>query len=265
MAQISWQYFEGNGNLIDTATILNTRPKQQSSELTSTLQKQGFNVIEFPWMEIVPIEDISPQQIAQHNSAEIIIFISQNAVSHYFSLFTLPQQAVCASIGKATAQAIINHSGQYPAIYPQQGNDSEALLNHPQLKNVANKNICIVRGLNGREKLANELKGRGANVHYLEIYYRKAPKLEIKEIEILCQRHYINTILAFSSESLQNFEQQADLTQKMVFHDIPLMTIHAKIADFARRLGYTKTNIAYPTDNKSIGSQVKHLLNQDKS
>ncbi|WP_296815495.1 uroporphyrinogen-III synthase [Thiobacillus sp.] len=55
------------------------------------------------------------------------------------------------------------------------GQDSEAVLALPQLQAVAGRQVVIVRGVGGRALMADTLRARGADVHFMECYRRTCP------------------------------------------------------------------------------------------
>jgi uroporphyrinogen-III synthase len=159
--------------------VLVTRPAGQSGELVSAIEAAGGQCILFPVIEIVPR---SPQDIESdiHGLAppDIVIFISRNAVEHGLAW---SGNGAIAAVGPATAAAI-EASARVVDIRPASGFDSESLLAEPALSDVAGKTIRIIRGVGGRELLATTLRERGANVEYLEVYARRAPRYADEEI-----------------------------------------------------------------------------------
>ncbi len=87
------------------------------------------------------------------------------------------------TVGAATA-AILEAYGLDVA-YPEQGDDSEALLALPafeQALRVHDPKVLIMRGEGGREFLAERLRGQGVAVDYLELYRRRNAVLPRRRI-----------------------------------------------------------------------------------
>ena len=62
--------------------------------------------------------------------------------------------------------------------FPAEGDDSEALLELPALREAIARpdpRVLIMRGEGGRELLAERLRELGASVEYLELYRRELP------------------------------------------------------------------------------------------
>ena len=80
-------------------------------------------------------------------------------------------------MGAATAQVL--QAQGLKVDFSAQGDDSEALLALPHLREAMNRaatpRVLIVRGVGGRELLAGRLAEQGASVDYLELYRRNLP------------------------------------------------------------------------------------------
>jgi len=186
--------------------VLVTRPRAQATELVQAIEEKGGEVICFPAIEIVPRDQIEIAKDAAALAApDIAIFVSRNAVDH-----GLPHTAGAAkaAIGPATAAAI-RSAGQTVEINPDSdsGYDSESLLAAPALREVAGKQVRIIRGSKGRELLADTLRERGASVEYLSVYERKLPTVSselLAEVETAWRDGRIKAITVMSIATLKN-------------------------------------------------------------
>ena len=164
--------------------VLVTRPEHQSYELASAIEAAGGEVFHFPTIDIVG-RDISEigREFAELPEPDIVVFVSGNAA--VFGLATVKgKNTRIAAVGPATRSSI-ESVGVSVDIFPQNGFDSEHLLQHDDLQAVRDKNILIVRGKSGRELLADTLRERGANVHYLCVYDRVQHEPTLAEMENL--------------------------------------------------------------------------------
>ena len=184
--------------------VLVTRPRTQATELVNAIERQGGQAFCFPVIEIAPLD---PQVIrdaaAEQSPPDIVIFISRNAVEHGIRHTA---GALIAVIGPATADAV-RAAGRVVDIQPSSGYDSEHLLAEAALQDVAGKHIRIIRGSQGRELLAEELRARGATVDYLSVYERRLPAVDaetLAELERRWRQGNINVITVMSVESLAN-------------------------------------------------------------
>jgi uroporphyrinogen-III synthase len=79
------------------------------------------------------------------------------------------------------------------------------------LKDVADKNIRIIRGSAGRELLAEELTARGATVDYLSVYERRLPDVSEQTLADLESRWRSGGISFITVMSVQSFKNLVSL------------------------------------------------------
>ena len=161
--------------------MLVTRPEHQAGELLAAIEAASGSATAFPVLEIVstPANDLQ-RDVDALPPADIVIFVSANAVRAGFAAFA-DGAAKVAAVGPATARAI-QAAGGTVDIVPDDGFDSGHLLATPALQAVEGQSITIVRGQSGRELLAETLKHRGADVHYLGAYRRATRRIPEQDI-----------------------------------------------------------------------------------
>ncbi len=195
----------------EAPNILVTRAKSQAQPLIDAISARGWTCTQFPALEIVPLSEstISEQWQALPN-ADIVIFVSANAVNVAVPTIDLQTSSHIAAIGAQTSAAL-EAFGKTVAISPADGFDSESLLEHVALKaSLAGKEIVIVRGKGGREHLKTVLTQRGAQCHYLEVYERKLAKHEsehITDVRAALVEGRIDAVTVLSLETYQNLAQ----------------------------------------------------------
>ncbi len=184
--------------------VLVTRPRRQATELTEAINARGGSVIEFPVIEIVPHDQNAVATDAGDlHDPDIAIFVSSNAVRHGLDYSASARTAV---VGPATAAAL-ESAGRIVDIASVDGYDSEHLLAQAELQDVGEKHVRIIRGVGGRELLADTLRERGAIVDYLEVYERVAPDYpaeQLAELEQQWRAGAVNIVTVMSVESLAN-------------------------------------------------------------
>jgi uroporphyrinogen-III synthase len=240
------------------ARILVTRPVHQSENLCRLIEKQGGAAIRLPTIEIVACNDL-PRKITALKSPEQfqwLVFISANAVN-----FALPAisgkierftNARIAAIGRATAKAL-ESAGLSVDLLPEQGFDSEALLAMPQMHAVSGQRFLIVRGIGGREELANTLRGRGAEVGYLEVYRRIIPSIDCSPVINLLTRNRLDVITVTSAEALQNLLMMLGEKYHKPLTVLPLVAVSDRIARIASECGFKRIFVAdSPTDTSIL-------------
>ncbi len=153
--------------------VLVTRPEQQAMPLCRLLENQGASTLRLAPIEITGIGDrhALAAGLGPLEAFDLIIFTSANAVRFGASLLDQKPRLPLAAIGAATARAL-NQAGYRVTVQPLEGSDSEKLLMHPRLKNIAGHRVLLVKGSGGRELLQKELASRGAQVVVADVYHR---------------------------------------------------------------------------------------------
>ena len=228
-------------------TLVVTRPAVQATRTADTLRGAGATAIEFPVLDIAPIEaTLAARDLA---TAGAIIFISANAVDYGVPAVrcsgAFPAAAEIFAIGRATAAAL-NDAGFSNVVSPQQSIDSEGLLALPQLRAVMGRHIIIVKGqseLGGRRLLEQTLTARGARVTTLECYRRAPlmPDLAAREAlrESLVAGH-VHACFAMSTETLENLMNVFSTMNISPQSKITLLVPHARVADAGRACGFDR-------------------------
>ncbi|RRC97421.1 uroporphyrinogen-III synthase [Amphritea balenae] len=252
--------------------ILVTRPVAQAAGQSELLRQQGANPVELPLLEIIPTaEDDSGYPLLKSRVMDLdlyhkIIFISANAVIQGMELIDqfwpqLPIGIEWLAIGQQTANKLADYG--IAAQQPEQGYDSESLLQLEQLQHVENQRILIMRGQGGRTTLAEQLEQRGAKVEYADLYQRRAPDYTSEQISSTIGTDMPAGILLTSGEALSNF---TDLIGQYSLQQLLCCLIvvpSERIARIAKDLGYTRVIIAKGPDNRSMAETVLSNIDTD--
>ncbi len=211
--------------------ILVTRPQHQSGDLITAIEDAGGRAYPFP---VIDIEGRAAEDIRRDEqglpSADIVIFVSSNAVIHGIGSVDA-SRARLAAVGPATRKAI-ESSGHAVSIFPEHGFDSESLLEAAELQDVAGNTIRIVRGEGGRELLADSLRQRGARVDYLETYRRRAHEFSTEDLSLLQQSWLggdIHCVIAMSVDSLEFFLAALPPPCRAGFSGVSLVTPSSRV------------------------------------
>lgn len=237
-------------NLLAGKKILVTRPKEQAQSLVNEVQSHGGQAILMPAISI--IWQFSGQSAAL---ADIFIFVSRNAVEGYLRCAAINEYSDVYAIGKATKQALVGR-GISTVKTAINGYNSEALLADAGLQQVKDKNIVIVRGQGGRELLATELAGRGANVSHCEVYQRQEVEYSEKDINQLKAQN-IDVIVATSNEILSAIIKQ--FGGVLAILDIPLVVISPRMKAYALNQGFRHIVVTHDPSAESIVKAISHL------
>ncbi|HWR77652.1 MAG TPA: uroporphyrinogen-III synthase, partial [Thiobacillus sp.] len=191
----------------------------------------------FPALDIeaVPAAQLG-ESLRRLARADIVIFISPNA-AHFgvAAIGALPAAIRIFAVGPGTARVLAEHG--VDGVVTPEGQDSEALLALPSLQDVAGQRVTIVRGVGGRDLLADTLAARGAHVHYLECYRRVRPQADAAPLLARWRTGGIDAVTVSSAETLHNLAALLGETGRLLLSRTPLFAPHAKIAEAARRLG----------------------------
>jgi uroporphyrinogen-III synthase len=222
--------------------VVLTRPAGQAAQLAALIGAAGGEPVLFPALAILEIADARPLSalIDRLDSFDLAVFISANAVDRGLALVRArrkwPLALRVATVGRGSEAALRRH-GFEAVIVPTQGFDSEALLDLPELKQVAGKRVVIFRGEGGRELLAATLAARGAAVEYIECYRRGRPQVDITPLMAQWERREIDAVSVTSGEALTNLGEMLGETGQRYLQTTPLFVPHERIAAAARGLG----------------------------
>jgi len=188
--------------------IVVTRPRAQADPFCEALAARGARVLRFPALQIGAASETHSLRAVRADLGDYacVIFVSINAVQRGLPLLladaTWPAGVLRAAIGARTAMELAQwqHAAQ---IVPNEGFDSETLLQEPLLQDVAGKRILIVRGEGGRELLGTTLRARGALVDYAEVYRREPANSDPALFFAWLAAEEIDAITVTSGETLR--------------------------------------------------------------
>ncbi|ABE48305.1 MULTISPECIES: uroporphyrinogen-III synthase [Methylobacillus] len=244
-----------------------TRPLDQATRLTSMIEAAGGHAIGFPLIAIAPLQDYSSfeQTLDEVTMQDWLIFISSNAVQHAMSRLQakLPQwppaKPQFAAIGPVTASQLMQY-GITNVLQPEHRFDSESLLALPQMQAVKGLRIMIVRGVGGRELMADTLRDRGAEVRFAECYRRINPQADAGKLQSLWHNGQLDTIVVTSSEAMRNLLAMTGSGTAEWLRDITICVNHARIAELPSSLGLRVLIASAPGDDAMMQclSKVNH-------
>ena len=188
--------------------ILVTRARAQASEFAALLEVNGAEVIQFPTIEIRPLE-IDSLDIPTPDRYDWVVFTSVNAVEIYHKHLRETGKdtrvfggcSVCA-VGPKTVEAL-NNIGIYPDFVPSQ---SSGRVVATEIEDVKRKKILLPRAKIATTDLSNTLRKRGAHVDDVPLYDTvkvKNERSDIIENDLLEGR--IDIVTFTSSSTVSNF------------------------------------------------------------
>ncbi len=202
-------------------TIVLTRPRDQSAEMTALLENLGATVLYLPTIQIVEPTDWNPADnaIERLESFDWLIFTSANGVDFFFRRlieknrsFPLPCPSIC-SIGPATALAL-QKSGAASDLIAEDSR-SEGVL-RALIEQIGGEDklqglrFLIPRSRVARDLLPDELARLGAQIETVEVYQTIKPDLDKKDIEKLFQEKKPDAVAFTSSSTVSNLAALAE-------------------------------------------------------
>jgi len=238
--------------------VVITRPRHQAAALAQGIEQRGGGTRLVPVLQILPAEDAAAARRTFHQLANyhLCIFISRNAVEHGLALLPAhqpwPGETAVAAVGHSTARALRDR-GITVAITPEHEYSTEGLLAHPQLQALSGQRILIVRGVGGREVLASQLRARGAQVDYVEVYRRALPEVDVAPLVTDLRQHVVDFIVVTSSEGLQNLFTLLGPAQAPLLYSAVFVVLSERTAQTARDMGIEpKPLVAAPASDDGI-------------
>ena len=224
--------------------VVVTRPSGQADHLAGLIRAAGGEPVLFPVLEIRDAEDLRPlfALIERLDAFDVAVFVSANAVEKALDFVrsrrAWPASLRVATVGRASARALARYD-LGAVIVPTSGFDSEALLDLPELKDMAGKRVVIFRGDGGRELLGDTLAARGARVEYAECYRRARPQADAAPLLAAWERAGLHAIIVTSSEALRNLFGLVGERGQPHMRQTPVFVSHPRIEQAARSLGIT--------------------------
>ena len=227
--------------------VIVTRPAAQAQAWVPRLLALGVDAVSLPLLGIEPAPDPEAVRAAwlQVPHAALVMFVSANAVSHFFALGPpgppWPPEVLAGSTGPGTSAAL--REAGVPATQiaepePAGPFDTEALWQRLAGRDWVGRAVLVVRGEGGRDWLAEQLRAAGADVHFVAAYRRVAPDLVGPGADLVqaALDEPAAHLWHFSSSEAIDHLQRACPTAG--WSTSRALATHPRIADAARRAGF---------------------------
>jgi len=236
--------------------VLVTRPERQAEGLISAIQAQGGEVIRCPVLTIEPVmtTELVKRQIINLDHYDDLVFISSNAVrlgldsiANYWP--QLPGHLRWFAVGKSTAACL--EADGIKVIMPAVGFNSEALLQLPELQQLAGRRLLIIKGEGGRELLEQCLTERGARVDTLALYRRDVVRYSSERLQALFAAGLPEVLIATSVDVLMAMDEllKSCFANRL---ELPLVVASERISGVAKGLGYRQVITSNGAADESI-------------
>lgn len=256
-----------SGAALAARHVVITRPAAQAVPLQQLLTAAGATPVSFPLIAIEALADYADfdARVAGLARCDWVFFISTNAVQYGMprilaQLGALPARLRFAAVGPVTAQAL-QAFGVAQVLVPEDRHDSESLLALPPLQDMAGKRCVIVRGVGGRELLADTLTARGAEVTFAECYRRFNPQRDTDALERQWQEGKLDALVVTSSEAMRSLLAMArrDTAVAPWLRQVVICVNHARIAQPAAAAGLRVAVAEAPGDAAMLQCLTKAL------
>lgn len=235
-------------------SVLILRPQQKIQQSSHAFTAAGVDNVAVGLMEISPIASSTKQLVefsAQQNDW-LVIFISTSAAELAINCQSDLTRATILAVGESTAAVLRSYDLKVQT--PNEHN-SEGLLALPQLNNINDKVIAIVKGVGGRTLLHEELTERGALVVDFSIYQRTVvtsphATREWKTDEIQC-------IIATSGEMIR---AAFDYWQNEWLKHVPWIVVSERTRAIAAKLGIKQIKLSAGASDGQLIHSAQDLL-----
>lgn len=255
-------------------SVLVTRPSGRADALVTALSEAGFSARHVPLLSVAALDAAADADIYQRSKSLLmeldryqrVIAISVNAV--HFGVDWLaqywpqwPLDVRWYGIGAATAEALRQYD--IDAIEPGGNQNTEALLALPEFADLSHQRVLILRGVGGRETLAQTLRTRGAQVDYAECYRRLPPQLSEREAVALWQPP-ADAVCLNSAETLQHFWQLLPAQAQALYRDRAVIVPSERVATLARELGLRRVITAANAGSAATITALQQLTKESQ-
>ncbi len=213
--------------------IVATRPNGRADDFINQCQKLNWQTLHLPLLNIVTKTDELNSLPEKINNSDTIFFVSPTAVSVVANIINWSKfSGRLVAVGHATSRAIQKYCGK-DAIYPLDGNDSEAVLRLP-IWNDSGR-LLIICGENGRDFLANQLVLRGWQVDCANVYTRVANYPSHQQLSTIASHDGEVAVVLTSTDIARIWcelwtSENAQIGKRLLY-----LTIHQRIGDFLRK------------------------------
>jgi uroporphyrinogen-III synthase len=271
---------------VRVSRVIVTRPAHDAQAWVSRLQQSGFKAQALPLIEIAAVSHPADRAALQQawntlNDLRACMFVSGNAVEHFFSAFEgsktafdqsknereatkniaqeIPVHLRFLAPGPGTAAALLAAGvpvNQIDAPAPDAAQfDSESLWQVVGQRDWQAARVLIVRGKGeasdagggtGRDWLAQQWRAAGSTVEMVCSYERRAPQLTREQINVAIAASQDRSVWLFSSsEAVANLSQQAGL-KGVNWQSARAIATHPRIQAAALQSGWGTVLLSRP-------------------
>ena len=240
-------------------TILIVRPLDKAKETEKELNEKGYQSSILP---LIDIEIKRDEKLTKHFvscQSSVLIITSSYAVRW------LTQQVLTSAlkfeftvcVGKKTASAIesslIKNVDFGKIIIPHE-ESSEGIIALPELSQIKQQHITLLKGDGGRNLVAKTLQKAGALVTELCVYSRK-----INQTLHTNRDYKLSDIQCIIVTSIEILDAMLTIHQANTIDDRLLIVASQRIKDYALGLGFSNIYLSQGASARAIADCVTHL------
>jgi uroporphyrinogen-III synthase len=240
--------------------LIVTRPLAQALPWVQALRARGVDAVALPLIGIEPLADPAPLHRAWEGLGQLdwVMFVSANAVEQFFAARPpgagWPAALAAGSPGPGTRSAL-QAAGVHLIDEPVPGQaDSEGLWARVAPRGWAGRRVMVVRGEDGRDWLAEQLRAAGAEVAFVAAYRRTPPVLAGEAAAVLAAAVAAPGRHAFAFGSSEAVAHLQRLAPGARWADGLALVGHPRIAEAARAAGFGAVQVLPPRDGLDEGA-----------
>lgn len=239
--------------------LIVTRPREQALPWVQALRAAGIDAQALPLIDIAPPVDAAPVHAAWAglDNAAFVMFVSANAVQHFFALrpsgarWPAALPAGCTGPGTARVlRAALAQAGApgAPVVEPGPGQpqESESLWAALRAQPWQGRRVLVVRGEQGRDWLSAQWQAAGARVEFVAAYRRLAPLPDAEGRGLLQAAQAAPHAFAWHFSSSEAVGHLIALAPGAHWSAATALVTHQRIAEAAARAGFVRVRPVGP-------------------
>jgi uroporphyrinogen-III synthase len=190
--------------------FLVTRPQPKAQSTCDALQASGFEAMALPAIKIKLLQT----QVAAKAEQSFDVVIVTSSFTHAFLQENIVKlcapHTVFLCVGESSAEVVNQCLATIDANNPisvAQPQNSEGIIASAVLKHIANKKVALLKGLDGRDLIAQYLEKNKAITNTYEVYERVSAfqQSQINEVESLPIKCIIVTSVEIAQHLIEHF------------------------------------------------------------
>jgi len=245
-------------------TFLLLRPQAKCQASALAFNQAGLSTVACGLIDTVLDKSAISQlpakisSLAGHDETPVYVIVTSTVAAQQCVLMKQqwPKHICFFAVGASTG-AVLKNAG-FAVVVPEEAR-TEGLLALPQLNQVVNQPIVIMKGFGGRELLYDTLVNRGAKVAEWELYKRVSIQAPVSTQD--WREEQISCIIATSGEVIQS---AFDFFEVNWLKTLNWIVVSQRTADIASELGVTHIDISRDASDQALIQCAQHFVARRK-